>query len=258
MRPTPSSRLRILCSLNSKKMSAVHSEEWKALEEHKKGLNDVHMRNMFSADSEVSFPWSIHLSMLFTFYAVVTIVLFDSWTYSKYFSSCSAIFEILRPFRGYSLRFLEESHQLWNHGVVVQVRALTVILWHLVSFFCPHFLTIRLAEKAQVKKWIEKTFSGEKINITEVIASEPMILPSYFKNRSVLHVALRNRSNSPILVDGVDVMPEVTKWHVFRSFLYRANSLLRLMKLSLEWSHLSMVWGMVNWKDGPENILLTS
>lgn len=62
-----------------------------------------------------------------------------------------------------------------------------------------------------MKKWIEKTFSGEKINITEVIASEPMILPSYFKNRSVLHVALRNRSNSPILVDGVDVMPEVTK-----------------------------------------------
>lgn len=38
-------------------------------------------------------------------------------------------------------------------------------------------------------------FNGEKINFTE--------------NRAVLHVALRNRSNSPIMVDGVNVMPEV-------------------------------------------------
>ena len=38
-------------------------------------------------------------------------------------------------------------------------------------------------------------FSGDKINATE--------------NRSVLHIALRNRSNTPILVDGKDVMPDV-------------------------------------------------
>ncbi|RTZ60844.1 MAG: glucose-6-phosphate isomerase, partial [Gammaproteobacteria bacterium] len=38
-------------------------------------------------------------------------------------------------------------------------------------------------------------FSGERINNTE--------------NRPVLHVALRNRSNTPILVDGKDVMPAV-------------------------------------------------
>ena len=38
-------------------------------------------------------------------------------------------------------------------------------------------------------------FTGEKINITE--------------NRAVLHIALRNRSNRPILVDGRDVMPDV-------------------------------------------------
>jgi glucose-6-phosphate isomerase len=38
-------------------------------------------------------------------------------------------------------------------------------------------------------------FNGEKINITE--------------NRAVLHIALRNRSNRPIIVDGADVMPEV-------------------------------------------------
>ena len=38
-------------------------------------------------------------------------------------------------------------------------------------------------------------FAGEKINFTE--------------DRAVLHVALRNRSEKPILVDGVDVMPNV-------------------------------------------------
>jgi glucose-6-phosphate isomerase len=40
-------------------------------------------------------------------------------------------------------------------------------------------------------------FSGDKINVTE--------------DRAVLHVALRNRSNRPILVDGADVMPEVNR-----------------------------------------------
>jgi glucose-6-phosphate isomerase len=40
-------------------------------------------------------------------------------------------------------------------------------------------------------------FSGEKINRTE--------------NRAVLHTALRNRSNTPIIVDGGDVMPEINQ-----------------------------------------------
>lgn len=31
------------------------------------------------------------------------------------------------------------------------------------------------------------------------------------QGRAVLHVALRNRSNTPILVDGKDVMPDVNK-----------------------------------------------
>ncbi|MDO4549692.1 MAG: glucose-6-phosphate isomerase [Planctomycetia bacterium] len=52
-----------------------------------------------------------------------------------------------------------------------------------------------LAREAQVPEIMEQMFSGEKINITE--------------NRAVLHVALRNRSNTPIYVDGEDVMPEV-------------------------------------------------
>ncbi|MGB9129161.1 MAG: glucose-6-phosphate isomerase [Thiobacillus sp.] len=56
-------------------------------------------------------------------------------------------------------------------------------------------LLVRLAEEADVAGWRERMFSGEKINNTE--------------NRAVLHVALRNRSNRPVIVDGEDVMPKV-------------------------------------------------
>lgn len=37
------------------------------------------------------------------------------------------------------------------------------------------------------------------------------MLPLGVKGRAVLHVALRNRSNKPIVVDGKDVMPDVNK-----------------------------------------------
>src|ERR1051325_3595318 len=56
-------------------------------------------------------------------------------------------------------------------------------------------LLFDLARQADVKGWTQKMFAGERINVTE--------------NRAVLHVALRNRSNRPILVDGKDVMTEV-------------------------------------------------
>lgn len=52
-----------------------------------------------------------------------------------------------------------------------------------------------LAKETELASAIKSMFSGEKINRTE--------------DRAVLHVALRNRSNTPILVDGKDVMPEV-------------------------------------------------
>ncbi|MBV1840290.1 glucose-6-phosphate isomerase [Photobacterium ganghwense] len=52
-----------------------------------------------------------------------------------------------------------------------------------------------LAEETEVKAAIADLFSGEKINRTE--------------DRAVLHSALRNRSNTPIMVDGEDVMPKV-------------------------------------------------
>jgi glucose-6-phosphate isomerase len=53
------------------------------------------------------------------------------------------------------------------------------------------------ANEAKLKQAIDSMFQGDKINVTE--------------NRSVLHIALRNRSNDPILVDGQDVMPEVNE-----------------------------------------------
>ncbi|PJG86505.1 glucose-6-phosphate isomerase [Conservatibacter flavescens] len=53
----------------------------------------------------------------------------------------------------------------------------------------------QLANECALPAAMSAMFNGEKINRTE--------------NRAVLHTALRNRSNRPVLVDGVDVMPEV-------------------------------------------------
>ena len=53
----------------------------------------------------------------------------------------------------------------------------------------------QLAQECALDSAKEAMFTGEKINRTE--------------NRAVLHTALRNRSNTPVLVDGKDVMPEV-------------------------------------------------
>lgn len=53
----------------------------------------------------------------------------------------------------------------------------------------------QLANECGLESAKNAMFSGKKINRTE--------------NRAVLHVALRNRSNTPIAVDGKDVMPEV-------------------------------------------------
>lgn len=52
-----------------------------------------------------------------------------------------------------------------------------------------------LAKETDLQGAIASMFAGEKINRTE--------------DRAVLHIALRNRSNTPIIVDGKDVMPEV-------------------------------------------------
>ena len=56
---------------------------------------------------------------------------------------------------------------------------------------------LQLAQETALSQAIESMFTGQAINQTE--------------NRAVLHTALRNRSNSPVYVDGQDVMPEVNQ-----------------------------------------------
>ena len=58
-------------------------------------------------------------------------------------------------------------------------------------------LLVQLAAEVDLKSAIEAMFRGEKINRTE--------------DRAVLHTALRNRSNTPVLFEGEDVMPEVNR-----------------------------------------------
>lgn len=52
-----------------------------------------------------------------------------------------------------------------------------------------------LAKARKVEEARDAMFTGQKINFTE--------------DRAVLHIALRNRANRPILVDGKDVTPDV-------------------------------------------------
>lgn len=58
-------------------------------------------------------------------------------------------------------------------------------------------LLLQLAEECKLSDAIHDQFAGIKINETE--------------NRSVLHTALRNFSDTPILVDGKDIMPKIKK-----------------------------------------------
>ena len=56
-------------------------------------------------------------------------------------------------------------------------------------------LLIDLAQAVDLPGWIRRMYRGEHINTTE--------------DRAVLHIALRNRSNRPIHVDGEDIMPGI-------------------------------------------------
>ncbi len=58
-------------------------------------------------------------------------------------------------------------------------------------------LLLDLARQSDLGQRIEAMFNGDKINTTE--------------GRAVLHTALRNRSNTPVYVDGQDVMPEINR-----------------------------------------------
>ena len=58
-------------------------------------------------------------------------------------------------------------------------------------------LLLQLADEAALQEWTNKMLAGDKINHTE--------------SRAALHVALRNKSKRPMLVDGVDIMPSVKR-----------------------------------------------
>jgi len=65
---------------------------------------------------------------------------------------------------------------------------------HILTGETVHLLCA-MARAARIEEWRDRMFAGEPINFTE--------------GRPVLHIALRNRSNRPIMVHGKDVMPEV-------------------------------------------------
>uniref|UniRef100_A0AAQ4QFB6 Glucose-6-phosphate isomerase n=1 Tax=Gasterosteus aculeatus aculeatus TaxID=481459 RepID=A0AAQ4QFB6_GASAC len=72
-------------------------------------------------------------------------------------------------------------------------------------------MLLAMAKSRGVEEARDQMFSGEKINFTE--------------GRAVLHVALRNRSNTPIKVDGQDVMPEVNRvLDKMKTFCHRVRS----------------------------------
>ncbi|MEM8951078.1 MAG: glucose-6-phosphate isomerase [Pseudomonadota bacterium] len=70
---------------------------------------------------------------------------------------------------------------------------------------------VDLARAVDLEGWRDRMFEGEPINVTE--------------GRAVLHIALRNRSNRPIEVDGEDVMPAVNAvLDQMRAFTERVRS----------------------------------
>ena len=117
------------------KINPEQTKSWKALQEHFRQMQRVHMRDLFAADDE--------------------------------------------RFEKYSIRFNDILVDYSKNRINADTLG----------------LLLKLAEETQLADAIEKMFSGERINETE--------------NRPVLHIALRNRENRPIHVDGNDVMPEI-------------------------------------------------
>ncbi|MEN8169680.1 MAG: glucose-6-phosphate isomerase [Pseudomonadota bacterium] len=58
-------------------------------------------------------------------------------------------------------------------------------------------LLLQLADDVNLPLWIEKMFEGEPVNHTE--------------HRAVLHTALRAQGDQPVIVDGVDILPEIRR-----------------------------------------------
>ena len=87
----------------------------------------------------------------------------------------------LRRFHAFSLRFNDILVDFSKNIITEQTLA----------------LLMALARRVDLPGAIDKMFSGDVINVTE--------------NRAVLHIALRNIGNSPVLLQGQDVMPGVKR-----------------------------------------------
>ncbi len=89
--------------------------------------------------------------------------------------------------------FAAEPHR----GQRLQLRCGTLVLDYAKNLVTDETLRLlrELARHAGVESLRDEMFAGAKINLTE--------------DRAVLHVALRNQSDRPIVVDGQDVMPAV-------------------------------------------------
>ena len=95
--------------------------------------------------------------------------------------------------------FKDDPNRFSKYSQELEVDGLKLLVDYSKNKIDPDVLLelFNLAKEANVEGMRAKMFSGEQINFTE--------------KRSVLHVALRNRSNTPIMVNGKDVMPDVNR-----------------------------------------------
>jgi glucose-6-phosphate isomerase len=87
---------------------------------------------------------------------------------------------------------------------------------------------IDLAREMKLPEAIEAMFGGRRINLTE--------------DRAVLHVALRHRSQAPVLLDGADVMPDIrrvlAKMRAFVEGLHRRQRITDIVNIGIGGSDL--------------------
>lgn len=89
--------------------------------------------------------------------------------------------------------FADDPHRFENFSLSFE----DILLDYSKNFLTAETLELlfQLAAETDLPQSIQQMFNGEKINETE--------------DRAVLHIALRNHSNTPIMLDGADVMPHV-------------------------------------------------
>ncbi|CAH8622123.1 unnamed protein product [Heterobilharzia americana] len=113
----------------------------------------------------------------------------------------SALHEFIRNFKKVPLTmkemFAANPNRFAEFSQVLSITGGTILLDYSKNLIDANTFDqlIQLARDSNVEKMRDSMMEGKKVNFTE--------------DRAVLHIALRNRSNRPILVDGKDVMPGV-------------------------------------------------